>query len=161
MSSDRIEKKTLLAAPIERVWQAISDAGQFGHWFGAAFDGPFVSGARITGRIVPTQVDPNVARLQQPHAGKPFEWWIERMDPPRRLAFRWHPGAPEPGRDDAPEATTLVTFELEPLGGGTLLTIPASGFDAIPLERRAATFTGNDAGWSHQLRLIEQYVGAP
>ena len=46
-------------APRERVWRAISDAGQFGSWFGVAFDGPFAAGARITGKIVPTTVDAN------------------------------------------------------------------------------------------------------
>ena len=37
--TDRIEKKSLLRAPLERVWKAISDAKEFGHWFGVTFDG--------------------------------------------------------------------------------------------------------------------------
>ncbi len=40
MSTDRIEKQILLRAPRERVWRAISDAKEFGIWFGVAFDGP-------------------------------------------------------------------------------------------------------------------------
>ncbi|HYZ21211.1 MAG TPA: vanillate O-demethylase oxidoreductase VanB, partial [Rhodopila sp.] len=69
MTPDRIEKHITLRAPLERVWRAIADSAQFGTWFGVAFDGPFVAGAELTGRIVPTRVDPEVARLQQPHAG--------------------------------------------------------------------------------------------
>ena len=44
-TTDRIEKKTLLRAPLERVWKAISDAKEFGYWFGITFDGDFVEGA--------------------------------------------------------------------------------------------------------------------
>src|SRR5690242_2121530 len=56
MDTDRIEKKIVLKASRERVWQAISDAVRFGAWFGVEFDGPFVAGSRLTGRIVPTKV---------------------------------------------------------------------------------------------------------
>ena len=42
-NTDRIEKKVLLRAPRERVWHAISDARQFGSWFGVEFDGPFAA----------------------------------------------------------------------------------------------------------------------
>jgi len=47
-STDRIEKKVLLRAPLDRVWRAISDAKEFGAWFGVAFDGLFAAGARLT-----------------------------------------------------------------------------------------------------------------
>jgi uncharacterized protein YndB with AHSA1/START domain len=57
--------------------------------------------------------------------------------------------------------TTLVQFELQEAPGGTLLIISESGFEQIPLERRAAAFTSNDAGWSHQARLIEKYLALP
>jgi uncharacterized protein YndB with AHSA1/START domain len=40
MNTDRIETKTLLRAPLSRVWSAISDSTQFGTWFGMKFNGP-------------------------------------------------------------------------------------------------------------------------
>jgi hypothetical protein len=40
----------------------------------------------------------------------------------------------------------------------TLLTITESGFDRIPLERRAKAFTANEGGWDHQAKLIEKYL---
>ena len=43
-STDRIEKTVLLRAPLARVWRAVSDAKEFGTWFGVEFDGPFVAG---------------------------------------------------------------------------------------------------------------------
>jgi uncharacterized protein YndB with AHSA1/START domain len=158
MNTDRIEKKVLLHAPCERVWQAISDPARFGSWFGVAFDGPFVAGARLTGRIVPTSVDAEIAKLQKPHEGKPFEFFVDRIEPMRRLSFRWHPYAVEPGVDYSKEPTTLVVFELEKVPGGTLLTISESGFDQIPLERRAKAFAANEGGWAKQTTLIEKYL---
>src|SRR6478736_6651790 len=92
-STDRIEKKTLLRAPRERVWRAISDSKEFGRWFGVELDGPFVAGTVLTGKIVPTEVDPDVAKLQEPHRGTPFECRIERIDAPKHFSFRWHPFA--------------------------------------------------------------------
>lgn len=162
-TTDRIEKTVLLRAPRERVWRAISDAKQFGTWFGVDFDGPFVAGGRLTGRIVPTKVDPEVARMQEPHAGKAFEITVDRIEPMRLFSFRWHPFAVDPKVDYSKEPTTLVEFDLQEATGGTKLTITESGFDRIPLARRAQAFTSNDQGWAKQAELIEKYLsgGAP
>ena len=156
--SDRIEKKIVLRAALERVWSAISEADQFGKWFGVAFDGPFVAGARLTGRIMPTTVDPEVAKLQKPHEGKRFEFQVDRIEPMRSFSFRWHPYDIDPGVDCSQESMTRVEFELRPVAQGTELTISESGFDGIPPQRRAKAFAANDSGWTHQSRLIEKYL---
>ena len=156
--TDRIEKKVLLRAPLDRVWSAISDAAQFGRWFGVAFDGPFVAGARLTGSITPTQVDAEVAKSQQPYAGAPFEIVVDRIEPMRLFSFRWHPFAVDPGHDYSQDPTTRVVFELQEAPGGTLLTITESGFDRIPPARRAKAFAANDEGWTAQARVIEKYL---
>lgn len=65
MNSDRIEKKIVLNAPRERVWRAISNSASFGDWFGVQIDVPFVAGKEAVGRIAPTKVDPEVAKLQE------------------------------------------------------------------------------------------------
>src|SRR5258707_15883500 len=96
-STDCIEKTVLLRAPQDRVWRAISDPKKFGSWFGVEFDGPFIAGARLTGRIVPTTVDPEVAKAQEPYTGAAFECFIERIEPMRLFSFRWHPFAVEKG----------------------------------------------------------------
>lgn len=166
---DRIEKMITLRAPIARVWRAISDAQAFGAWFGVAFDGPFIAGKRVTGKIQPTTVDPDVAALQAPHAGKAFAINVESMDAPRLFSFRWHPYDVDPAADLSEEPTTLVAFELAEVtevaevaevAEGTLLTISESGFDRIPLARRAESFTANEGGWEHQSRLIEKYLAS-
>ena len=158
MKTDCIEKQILLHASRERVWQAISDSGQFGRWFGVAFDDPFVAGAHLTGRITPTTVDAEVARLQRPHEGRPFEFFVERIEPMQTISFRWHPYAVEPGVDYSQEATTLIVFQLVEAPDGILLSISETGFDRIPLERRAKAFAANDAGWGMQAKLIEKYL---
>lgn len=158
MTTDRIEKQVLLRAPLERVWNAVSDARQFGAWFGMEFDGPFREGERITGRIVPTTVDVEVAKLQEPHRGTTFDFSVDRIEPRCRISFRWHPYAVDPTVDYSSEPTTLIVFELKEVEGGTLLTISESGFDKIPIERRAEAFKANEGGWEHQARLIRKYV---
>jgi uncharacterized protein YndB with AHSA1/START domain len=157
-NTDRIEKRGLLRAPRERVWRAISDSSQFGSWFGVEFEGPFVAGSRMIGRIVPTTVDAEVARSQKPYEGTPFEITVDRIEPQRLFSCRWHPYAVDAAVDYSKEPTTLVVFELEEASGGTMLTITESGFDQIPLDRRAKAFASNEQGWTAQAKLIEKYL---
>jgi uncharacterized protein YndB with AHSA1/START domain len=158
MSTDRIEKEVLLRAPLARVWRAISDAKEFGSWFGVKFDAPFAPGVKLRGVVVPTTVDEEVAKAQKPYEGKPFEITVEQMEPERLFSFRWHPYAMEPGVDYSLEPTTLVAFTLEKTAEGIMLTITESGFDQIPLARRAKAFSANEGGWSKQVELIEGYL---
>src|SRR5437660_12606325 len=99
MQTDRIEKQVVLSAPRRRVWRALTDAQEFGAWFGVRFDGPFVAGSPLRGVIVPTNVDAEIARAQQPYAGMPFEITVDRIQPETLFSFRWHPFAIERGVD--------------------------------------------------------------
>jgi uncharacterized protein YndB with AHSA1/START domain len=154
--SDKIKKTTTLKAPVAKVWNAISDSAAFGAWFGVSLEGPFVEGQTTTGAIVKTQVDDEVAKQQEPYVGMRCDLMIERIVPLKLLAFRWHPGADPDTGPNAP--TTLVTFELEEVGGATRLTITESGFEGLPLERRAKAFADNEGGWEAQLGLIAKYL---
>jgi uncharacterized protein YndB with AHSA1/START domain len=156
--TDRIRKKILLRASRVRVWRALTDHREFESWFGMRYDSPFTPGATIRGTIVPTTVDPEVARRQQEFEGMEFEITIDRMEPQRLFSFRWHPNAVERGVDYSSEPTTLVVFELEDVPDGVLLTVTESGFDRIPLARRAKAFTANREGWSMVVKLIEKYL---
>lgn len=158
MSTNRIEKTILLRAPLKRVWRALSDSSEFGNWFGMRFNAPFAPGATMTAVIVPTTVSQEVAKLQKPYQGISFEIKIEQMQPERLFSFRWHPGAVEPGIDYASEPTTLVVFTLEKAPEGVQLTVTESGFDQIPLARRAKAFSANEGGWTLVIKLIEEYL---
>jgi uncharacterized protein YndB with AHSA1/START domain len=156
-STDRIVKTAVLQAPRDRVWRAISDAEQFGTWFGVEIAGSFSPGARLACKIVPTKVDPDIAKSQAPYAGTPFEIVVDKVEPMRLVSFHWHPYGVDAG-DLASEPMTLVEFALEEVAGGTKLTITESGFDKIPLERRAKAFAANEGGWVAQLELIAKYL---
>jgi uncharacterized protein YndB with AHSA1/START domain len=159
MSTDRIEKRIFLHASRKRVWRAISDSSEFGSWFGVKFDGPFVPGACMRGSIVPTKVDLEVAKAQKEYEGLPIEIAIEQMETERLFSFRWHPYAVERGVDYSAEPTTIVVFALEEVTDGVMLTVTESGFDRIPLARRAKAFTANEEGWGMMVRMIGEYIG--
>lgn len=153
---DSIEKTILLKAPRSRVWRAITESEQFGAWFGMRVDRPFAPGTTVKATMVGTTVDADVAKKQKEYAGTPFEMVIERVEPETLFSFRWHPGPP--GTDYAKEPMTLVEFRLAEAPGGVMLTVTESGFDKIPLARRAQAFNGNAEGWAIVVTLIEKYV---
>jgi uncharacterized protein YndB with AHSA1/START domain len=158
MSTDRIEKSVLLRASRERVWRAVSDAGEFGTWFGVKFEGQFAPGAQMRGVIAPSHVNPAQDKAQQPYANLPFEIVIEEIKPQTLFSFRWHPYAVDPQKDFSAEPSTLVVFELKDAEGGILLKITESGFDKIPLDRRAKAFSANESGWAMQAETIAIYL---
>lgn len=147
MSTDRIEKTIVLRAPRARVWRALAQADQFGAWFGMALEGAFAPGARLAGRITTPG-----------HEHLTVELTVEQVQPEWLLSYRWHPYAVEPGVDYAGEPTTLVEFHLADVADGTQLTVVESGFDGIPLARRATAFRKNEQGWAEQLTRLARYV---
>jgi uncharacterized protein YndB with AHSA1/START domain len=158
MDTDRIQKKMLLHAPLKRVWSALADSQEFGTWFGMKFNGPFVPGTVTRGTIVPTKVNADVAKAQEKYEGLPVEITIEKMEPERLFSFRWHPYAIEQGVDYTAEPTTLIEFVLAETKDGVMLTVTESGFDQIPLTRRAKAFAANEQGWGMVLKLLEEYL---
>ncbi|HUK20072.1 MAG TPA: SRPBCC family protein [Gemmatimonadales bacterium] len=147
VSTDRIEKQVVLRAPRSRVWQAITDAKQFSAWFQMDLDSAFAEGKTTRGRIT----KPGYEQLK-------IEMQVQRIEPERYFAYRWHPYAIEPKVDYSAEPTTLVEFRLEDAADGTTVTIVESGFDRIPHARRAEAFRMNDGGWTGKIRDLERYV---
>ena len=147
MNSDRIEKEIVLRARRSRVWRALTDAREFGTWFRVKLEGDFIAGKPVVGNIT----YPGYEHLR-------FEATVERMEPERLFSFRWHPHAVKEGVDYSNEPTTLVEFTLEETPDGILLTVTESGFDRIPLDRRAEAFTANEGGWTVVTPLIGKYL---
>ncbi|CAB3779912.1 hypothetical protein LMG28614_00952 [Paraburkholderia ultramafica] len=147
-STDRIEKQILLKAPRSRVWRALSNAEEFGTWFGMNLTGKqFVAGQTVQGNMTYPGYEHLVIDLL-----------IERVEPEHHLSWRWHPAAIDASVDYSPEPTTLVVFELAEVDGGTLLRVVESGFDRIPAARRDEAFRMNTGGWEHQMANIEKHV---
>jgi uncharacterized protein YndB with AHSA1/START domain len=146
---DRIEKHVFLRAPRARVWRALVDSKQFGAWFGLVLDAPFVAGESVKGRITYPGYEHLWAELA-----------IERIEPERLFSYRWHPYAVDPKVDYSKEPMTLVEFHLEEADGGIQLQIVESGFERIPLARRAEAWRMNEGGWAAQVKNIERHVTA-
>jgi uncharacterized protein YndB with AHSA1/START domain len=144
---DRIEKRIELKAPVSRVWSAITDYQQFGQWFRAKLDGPFVVGQVSKGHIT----YPGYEHLK-------WEAVVQKMEPERLFSFTWHPYAADPKVDYSKETPTLVEFRLEKTPGGTMLVITESGFDKIPADRRGEAFRMNEGGWAEQVKNIERHL---
>jgi uncharacterized protein YndB with AHSA1/START domain len=150
-TTDRIERKILLNAPRSRVWRALTNAEEFGSWFGVALKGKrFIAGERVQG---------NVSYPGYEHVV--LEILIERVEPESLLSWRWHPAAIEPNVDYSREPTTLVVFELQEVQNGTLLSVVESGFDKVPPARRLEAFRLNSEGWDEQMSNIKKHVAAP
>jgi uncharacterized protein YndB with AHSA1/START domain len=158
MDTDKIEKQILLCARQRKVWCAVSDAKQFGSWFGARFDAPFAFGATVRGTILPATVDPQVAKMQKLCKRTPIQIEIEDMYREQLFSFRWHPYAIEVDKDYATEPMTLVEFSLEPVTNGVWLTVTESGFDRLPPEVREQARTAHEHAWERNLHLIDEYL---
>jgi uncharacterized protein YndB with AHSA1/START domain len=147
--TDCIERSVVVKAPRERVWRAISNAEEFGTWFGVDLKGKtFSSGQLVSGPITISGYEHII-----------WEVRIERIEPPNTLSFRWHPYAIDPKVDYKKEEPTLVTFTLtDAPDNATLLTVVESGFDKVPRERRLEAFRMNSLGWSAQMDNITRHV---
>ncbi len=146
-AQDRIEKSVRLAAPVSRVWKALTDHREFGAWFGVKLDEPFNVGRTSTGRIT--------------HPGYEHVEWkadIIAIEHEKRFAFTWHPYGIDPEVDCAKETPTTVEFLLAKDGAGTRLVVVESGFDEVPAARRAEAFRMNDAGWTAQMDNIAAHL---
>ena len=144
---NRIEKRIELAAPVSRVWRAISDYREFGAWFRVNIEGPFVAGQQAQGQIT--------------HPGYEHVRWtvtIQKIEPEKLFSFTWLPYAIDPQVDYSGETPTLVEFRLQKTATGTLLVVTETGFDKVPAHRRAEAFRMNDSGWAQQMKNIQAHV---
>ncbi len=148
--TDRVERSIQIDAPRSRVWRALSNAQEFGRWFGANLEGQaFAPGRRVQGPITIAGYEHVV-----------FDVVVEKMEPEQLFSYRWHPHAIDPAVDYSKEPRTLVTFTLQDAGAGTLLKVVETGFDNVPPDRRLEAFRGVSAGWPAQLQNIQRHVAA-
>lgn len=137
MIPDRIERDTLIDAPVDRVWRVLTQAENLGAWFGDA-------GAEIDLR-------PGGALVVRWEGGHVVRGVVEAVEPQRRFAYRWlvadEPAVATPGN------STLVEFTLQAEGDATRLHVVESGFAELALgaERRQARYDSHTEGWPREL----------
>jgi uncharacterized protein YndB with AHSA1/START domain len=143
MSNDRIERDTLIAAPVERVWSLVAVPG---FW---VLDIATVTGAEARAG------DSTVAK--NPEFGD-FPVRVEKSDPPRYVAYRW--ASAFPGDELREGNSTLVEFTLIPEGEKTRLRVVESGFAALTgsEELRGQAVTSNTSGWAQVFDAVKKRV---
>jgi uncharacterized protein YndB with AHSA1/START domain len=146
MVPDRIERETVINAPLERVWTLITDAEHLGRWFGDA-------GAEIDlrpgGEIVLRWAEHGTSRGR-----------IVAVEPHTRFAYRWAPFKVPGGVEPVDGNSTLVEFTLQPEGESTRLRVVESGFASLATseEQRAKNHAGNTRGWQYELDELRDYA---
>ena len=142
MTTDRIEKRIEMKAPVERVWRALTDYKELGAWFGLKFTEAFAPGKSLTG--------------WNEHMNREQTIVIQKIEQPHRFSLKWHPYGVDPKMHA--DAATLIEFTLEKIPTGTRLHVAESGFDKVPAQLRAEAFRMHTGGWAAQLENIKKYV---
>ncbi|MDB5895114.1 MAG: vanillate O-demethylase oxidoreductase VanB [Rhodoferax sp.] len=143
----RFHQEARIDAAPAAVWKALTDARQFGEWFGVRLDTVFSPGQLAVGKME-----------RDGHEHLDFTAKVVRMQPERLFSFRWHPHAEDPSMSGADEPTTLVEFTLDEAQGKTLLTVAESGFERLPARRRHTAFEVNSRGWAQQLDNLQGFL---
>ncbi|MFD3654509.1 SRPBCC domain-containing protein [Streptomyces sp. NPDC058620] len=136
MSEDRIERETLIDAPLERVWPLVA---QPGFWVAEE--------ASLAGTVA-REGESMVAK--NPEYGD-FPVRVEKVQPQSYLAYRW--ASAFPGEELREDNSTLVEFMLTPEGDKTRLRVVESGFAALAgsAELRDKAVQDNTGGWPQVL----------
>lgn len=140
MVSDTIQRDISIAAPIERVWAALTEEKHVKEWFG---DSAAEIDLRPGGAILFGWTE------HGNHLGR-----VEVVEPPHRFSYRW---ARPAGTEPEPGNSTLVEFTLSEQGGGTLLRVVESGFTTLN-EDQAKAVAENTQGWHAELDELREYV---
>lgn len=136
MIADRIERDTLIAASLDRVWSLVAEPG-----FWVAEEGTVSGTVAREGEAV---------RAKHPVYGE-FPVRTEKVQAPTYIAYRW--ASAFPGEDLREGNSTLIEFTLTAEEGGTRLRVVESGFAALegPEELRARALGDNTEGWPQVL----------
>ena len=139
-----VRRTITIAAPIEKVWAAITEAEHIVRWFGQA--------------AVLDEVAVGAGGVFSFEGYGDFPVRIEELDPPRMIAYRWSNDSARAVDPDQvePNRSTVFRFTLEPLDGGTQLTVVESGFGT--LADPAASLESNRRGWDSELDELVAYL---
>ncbi|MFD9307202.1 SRPBCC domain-containing protein [Streptomyces sp. NPDC060048] len=146
MSTDRIERETLIEASLERVWSLVAEPG---FWVA---DEASVSGTMAR------EGESIVARNSE-YGDFPVR--VEKVEPPTYLAYRW--ASAFPGQELREDNSTLVEFTLTQEGDKTRLRVVESGFATLAgsAELRGKALEDNTGGWPQVLDAFKKRAEQP
>lgn len=144
MEFGTLERQIHVDAPPEVVFEVVSRPEHLRQWWSDEADLDPTPGA--VGELVWGDRE-HVATLT-----------VVDVDPPRRFSFRWVAPDGEPANQ---ANSLLVTFDLDPVGTGTLLRLTESGFrekgwQAAVLEQM---YHEHEAGWDMFLPRLAGHAG--
>lgn len=146
MNEDRIERETLIAAPLERVWSLVA---QPGFWV--------ADKASLPGTVA-REGESMIAKHPE-HGDFPVR--VEKVEPPTYLAYRWTSAFP--GEELRENNSTLVEFTLTQEADGTRLRVVESGFTALAgsEELRSQNLKDHSGGWPLELDALRTRAEQP
>jgi uncharacterized protein YndB with AHSA1/START domain len=119
---DRVRRQEVLPAETDRVWDALTEAGELSAWFGAEVAGTFRPLGRLTFRW---------------EDGRERVAVIEDLERPTRVAFRWLPFERYPGGETRVLGPGRVEITLEEVPPGTRITVVEQGLlERLPVVGR-------------------------
>ncbi len=144
MIPSAVEKEILIEAPVEVVWNLLTEPEQIRQWFADEAEIELRVGSK--GRLAFKGHDS-------------YQLQVEAVEPPRRFAFRWVRQPSLVVRDDN---SLLVEFILQPEKGSTRLKVVESGFDAIDWsdEERARYAEDHSNGWQRILGRLRDHAAS-
>lgn len=146
MSEDRIERETLIAASLERVWSLVT---QPGFWV--------ADKASLPGTVAR---EGETLLAKNPEYGD-FPVRVEKVEPQTYVAYRW--ASAFPGEELRADNSTLVEFTLTVEGDKTRLSVVESGFAALAgsEELRSRAVKDNTGGWPEELDALKSRAEQP
>ncbi len=141
-----VRRTIRIAAPVEKVWSAITDPAHISQWFGqTVLDG---AGVGATGTMT-----------FDGYGAIPIR--VEEVDELRSITYRW-------GNDDAAETlpdavtadnSTVFTFTLDEVADGTQLIVVETGFEHT--SDPVSNARDHGTGWTDELdKLVALLEGA-
>ena len=130
-----VRRTITIAASIEKVWAAITEATHVARWFGQS-------------AVLDTVTVGSVGIFSFDGHGD-FPVRIEECDPPRTIASRWGDGDPHAVDPLDPDRSTVFRFVLDVVDGGTQFRVVESGFGG--LSDPAASMESHRGGWDAEL----------
>ena len=149
MEFGTIEREIYVEAPPEIVFEVVSSPDHLKHWW--ADDARYEPTPGSVGEIVFGDCDAG---------GMVVSFAVVDVRPPRTFSFRWT----QPAGEAAAEGNSLlVTFDLTPSGGGTLLRMTETGFRAMGWEAAVLEqqYQDHSTGWDFYLSRLAVYAAKP
>lgn len=147
MKDNGIKRDVVLDVPPEIAYELLTNPTQIVQWWCDEADieprpgctGALTWGSRATNQAVSVDVT------------------VREAVPAARFSFYWAAAAGEPA---TAENAVLLTFELDPIGNETRVTVSEDGMDALGWDSAALEeyHSTHEDGWTHHLTALKTYA---